>query len=145
MLDRYRDLTDGLLESPTLVREAIADTPASSEVLAVLRELRLREGVELARVQKVMRERTARLGSLETEVRQALNTAAAADDAETLIRDFGHDRGELVSLLINLTLIDWDRPVDDPERGEITLADEIEHHLDWDESMLERLQAAARA
>jgi hypothetical protein len=144
MLDRYRDLTDGLLESPTLVRQAVAEGSTSPEVLALLRELRFREAVQLSRVQTVMRERKARLGRIDTAMQQAAQAGQAEASADELITQFGVDRGELVSVLINLTLMDWDRPVDDPVRGEITLADEIEHHLDWDEDLLERLRAAAR-
>ena len=144
MLDSYRDLIDGLLETPTTVRELLGD-PVPDDLdagaTALLRELRVREGVELARVQKVMFERSSRLGSIETDVTQALNAAAADVPAATLVKEFGTDRGELVSLLINLTLSDWDRPVDDAQLGEITFAEEVERHLDWDEGILERLRA----
>ena len=42
-------------------------------------------------------------------------------------------RGDLVSLLINLSLKDWARPAIDETEGEETLADEIERHVEFDE------------
>lgn len=142
MLDSYRDLIDGLLETPTRVRDLMGQPvpdDLGSDSTELLRELRIRESVELARIQKVMWERQARLGSIDTEVRQALNNAAHDLSGETLVAEFGIDRGSLVSILINLTLNDWDRPVDDEVLGEITFAEEIERHLDWDEDLIKRL------
>jgi hypothetical protein len=43
-------------------------------------------------------------------------------------------RGDLVSLLINLSLKDWERSAIHPDRGEIVLADEIEAHVEFDEA-----------
>jgi hypothetical protein len=148
MLDSYRDLIDGLLETPTKVRALLGQPvpddlgPESTEML---RELRIREAVELARIQRVMWERQARLGSIETQVRQALNNTPHDVAGETLVSEFGIDRGSLVSILINLTLNDWDRPVDDEILGEITFAEEIENHLEWDEELLKRLDTLHRA
>jgi hypothetical protein len=144
MLDSYRDLIDGLLEMPTRVRDLLGEPvpdDLGADAVSLLRELRVREGVELARIQKVMWERASRLGAIDIEVQQALNNAPADASAERLVSEFGIDRGSLVSILINLTLSDWDRPVDDAELGEITFAEEIERHLDWDEGILERLAA----
>lgn len=143
MLDSYRDLIDGLLETPSKLRELLGE-PVGSElteqVLAVLREIRIRESVQLTRIQKVMFQRTSRLGGIETEVSQALNNSSKDTSGEQLVHDYGIDRGEVVALLINLTLSDWDRPVDDATLGEITFAEEIERHLDWDEATVERLR-----
>lgn len=142
MLDSYRDLIDGLLATPTSVR-ALAGQPVPEDLghdsMTLLRELRIREAVELARIQRVMWERQSRLGAIDIEVRQALNNAGDDLTGETLVSEFGIDRGTLVSILINLTLNDWDRPVDDAALGEITFAEEIERHLDWDEDVLKRL------
>jgi len=143
MLDSYRDLIDGLLETPTRLRELLGEPVSgdlSDEALAILREFRVREGVQLARIQKVMFQRNSRLKSIETEVSQAMNNADPDATGEQLLHDFGTDRGEVVSLLINLTLSDWDRPVDDETLGEITFAEEVERHLDWDEETVEKLR-----
>lgn len=43
-------------------------------------------------------------------------------------------RGDLVSLLINLSLKDWERTAIHPTRGELVLADESEEHVEFDEA-----------
>ena len=50
-------------------------------------------------------------------------------------------RGDLVSLLINLSLKDWERTAFHEVRGERTLAEEIEEHVDYDETQRGRLRA----
>jgi hypothetical protein len=145
MLDNYQDLIDGLTETPTTLRELLG-TPVpediSPEVRSLLAELCSREAVEVRRVQAVMRERRARLRPIayEPEMRAA---GAVEGTPEDLLARFNNERSELISLLVNLTLRDWDQSVDHEERGEITLADEIDDHLTWDEGMIEKFEAAA--
>jgi hypothetical protein len=147
MLDSYQDLIDGLIDTPTTLRDLLG-TPipddASPAVRALLAELCSREKVEVRRVQAVMRERQARLRPIgyEPELR-ALDRVEGTP--EELLARFNNERSELVSLLVNLTLRDWDRSVDHEEQGEITLADEIDDHLTWDEGMVEKFEAAAGA
>jgi hypothetical protein len=59
------------------------------------------------------------------------------EDFSTLLDDMEAARGDLVSLLINLSLKDWARSAVDEAEGEITLADEVEQHVEFDE--LQRL------
>jgi hypothetical protein len=68
--------------------------------------------------------------------------APVSTDGETLLREFDTARGELVSLLMNLTLRDWERTAIDAVRGEITIADEVERHVEFDEEHRGRLEAA---
>ena len=49
-------------------------------------------------------------------------------------------RGDLVSLLINLSLKDWTREAIDETEGEISLADEVERHVEFDERQRRRLR-----
>jgi hypothetical protein len=49
-------------------------------------------------------------------------------------------RGDLVSLLINLSLKDWARTAIDETEGEETLADEIERHVEFDETQRARFR-----
>ena len=49
-------------------------------------------------------------------------------------------RGDLGSLLINLSLKDWTRTAVDETGSEITLADEIERHVEFDELHRRALQ-----
>ena len=144
MLDSFQDLIEGLTQTPSSLRELLGspvpdDIPDS--VKAKLAELCTREKVEVRRLQAVMRERKARLRPIqyEPEMRQ-LEDAMASPEA--MLADFNNERSELISLLVNLTLRDWDQKVDHEEKGEITLADEIENHLIWDENMLEEFETA---
>lgn len=144
MLDDYQDLIDELTGTPTALRDLLG-TPVpddvSPEVLALLAELCSREAVEVRRVQAVMRERRAHLRPIgyEPEMRALQEVEGAPEE---LLTRFNHDRSELISLLVNLTLRDWDRAVDHEEQGEITLATEIDDHLTWDEAMVEKFEAA---
>ena len=147
MLDDYQDLIDELTGTPTALRDVLG-TPVpddiSPEVRALLAELCSREAVEVRRVQAVMRERKARLRPIgyEPEMRALQEVEGTPEE---LLTRFNHDRSELISLLVNLTLRDWDQAVDHEEKGEITLAAEIDDHLTWDEGMVEKFEAAAAA
>lgn len=144
MLDSFQDLIEGLTQTPSSLRELLGD-PVPDDipegVKAKLAELCTREKVEVRRVQAVMRERKARLRPIqyEPEMRQ-LDEAVTTPEA--MLTDFNNERSELIALLVNLTLRDWDQPVDHEEKGEISLADEIENHLIWDEDMLEEFETA---
>ena len=144
MLDAYRDLLDGLTEESTTLRELLGTpVPAdlSPELLALLKEIRGREAAVFRRAQSIMRKENVLLRQIEREPEVA-NAAASDESPEDLMVAFVHDRGELVSLLMNLTLKDWERPVNHDMLGETTLSDEIEEHLTWEEDVLERVRAA---
>ena len=142
MLDAYRDLIDGLTEESTTLREMLG-TPVpddiSAELLDTLKEIRGREAAMLRRSQQIMRKDNVNLREIENEpeVREALASTASGEE---LMEAFVHDRGELVSLLINLTLKDWERKVPHYRLGETTLSDEIETHLTWEEESLDRVK-----
>lgn len=145
MLDSYRDLIDGLTQTPTSLRDLLGDPVPDgigAEVRALLAELCTREAVQVRRVQAVMRERQARLRPIGYEPELAA-LDEASETPEAMLTRFNNERSELVSLLVNLTLKDWEQKIDHDEKGEITLADEIDDHLTWDEEMLERFQGAA--
>ncbi|HEV2127020.1 MAG TPA: hypothetical protein VGR22_00195 [Thermomicrobiales bacterium] len=144
MLDSFQDLIEGLTETPSELREILGnpvpdDVP--EDVKVMLAELGTRERVQVRRVQAVMRERMPRLRAIEYEPElRALDQHI--DTPEAMLTEYNNQRSELVSLLVNLTLRDWDQKVDHDQQGEITLADEIENHLAWDEEMLEKFRAA---
>jgi hypothetical protein len=68
--------------------------------------------------------------------------SASADDEDlsALLEEMEVARGDLVSLLINLSLKDWTRAAIDETEGEITLADEIERHVEFDERQRRQLR-----
>lgn len=147
MLDSYRDLIDGLTEESTTLRELLG-TPVSDdlapEAVSLLKVLRGREAAVLRRAQSVMRKQNVNLREIENEPEVA-NARDLEGSPEDLTANLIHDRGELVSLLMNLTLKDWERKVPHYARGETTLSDEIEDHLTWEEEMLERFQSVLKA
>jgi hypothetical protein len=55
-------------------------------------------------------------------------------DAQQILTEMETARGDLVSLLINLSLKDWERGAIHPTKGEIVLADEVEEHVEFDEA-----------
>ena len=150
MLESYRDLIDGLLATPSALRSLLGEpVPAdvSPAVVEILREIEARERATLRRARSVMRKDSISLRAIEREPElEALESAPDAptpEAAEALIMSFNDNRTELISLLVNLTLRDWERPVNHEILGETVLSEEIEDHLTWDEAIVDRLQAVA--
>ena len=139
MLDAYRDLIDDLLSTPTEIRaltDASGGSTTSPEVKRLVAELRNRDRAILERVQAMTREETPYLPALR------LGPPADDEDLTALLEQMEVARGDLVSLLINLSLKDWTRGAIDEAEGEITLADEIEHHVEFDEGQRSQLRAS---
>jgi hypothetical protein len=137
MLDAYRDLIDDLLNTPTEIRELIAASGGSStspEPTRLIAELRNRDRAILERMQSITREETPYLPALR------LSESVADEDLSTLLEEMEVARGDLVSLLINLSLKDWTRAAIDETGDEITLADEVERHVEFDERQRRRLR-----
>ncbi len=137
MLDAYRDLIDELLETPSVVRTLVAErdqlAPAAGGLIATLRD---RDQTVLDRLQAMLRQPDARLDAL------AEPPPSEATDVEALLDSLDTARGELVSLLMNLTLKDWERTATHAIDGEIALAEEVERHVEFDERRLEAIRAA---
>jgi hypothetical protein len=130
MLDAYRDLIDDLLGTPSDIRELVAasgESGSSPAVKVLIAEIRDRDRSILERVQKITREETPYLTALRSVIPNE------NEDLPALLDDMEVARGDLVSLLINLSLKDWTRQAVDEIVGEITLADEIEQHVEFDE------------
>lgn len=142
MLDAYRDLVDALTEEATTLRKMLGEPVPDDldpEAVALLQKVRGREAAVLRRSQAVMRRENINLREIENEPEVA-NAAERDESPEQLTEGLMHDRGELVSLLINLTLKDWERKVPHFVHGETTLSDEIEDHLTWEEESLDRFR-----
>ena len=136
MLDAYRDLIDDLLSTPSEIRELVEASGASDtspETKRLVAETRNRDRAILERVQAITREDTPYLPALR------IGEAADDEDLSALLAEMEVARGDLVSLLINLSLKDWTRGAIDETGGEITLADEIERHVEYDERQRRQL------
>src|SRR5919107_4348794 len=139
MLDAYRDLIDDLLSTPSEIRElvqapGVSDT--SPETKRLVAEIRNRDRAILDRVQAITREETPYLPALR------VSESPGEEDLSALLEEMERARGDLVSLLINLSLKDWTRGAIDETEGEITLADEIEQHVEFDERQRSQLRAS---
>lgn len=137
MLDAYRDLIDELLETPNAIRamlgaNGVEDVP--QEAKRLIAGLRDRDRIVLSRAQTMTRQEAPYLRALRVE------EPAADEPMPSLLQEMETARGDLVSLLINLSLKDWERPAIHETDGEITLADEIEQHVEFDEDLRRRLR-----
>ncbi len=142
MLDSYRDLIDGLLNTPKTLRAALGQPVPDNvpvETAAMLEELRVREAVNLRRMQSAMRQEPVMLLAMEDEPEIAALGSTPTMTPEEALDSFSHDRSELISILVNLTLKDWEREINHDRSGDTTIADEIEDHLTWDEEMAEKM------
>jgi hypothetical protein len=149
MLSSYQDLIEGLTETPGVLR-ALLGNPVPDDLdpakVALLAELRARERAQLGRVQRVIRDRQTYLRAIEREPEVVEATASdtnhPASSPDALLTAFNGDRSELIAVLMNLTLRDWERRVnhESHEAGEVTLSEEIDTHLTWDEEMLGRFR-----
>jgi hypothetical protein len=147
MLDDYQDLIDELLGTPQILREllATAGEGVPAAVLARIADLRDRDRVVTERLQRMTREATPHLKALPDAATLAGQRTAAPGDAEALIASFDTARGNLVSLLMNLTLRDWSRTATRDVGDVVTLADEVERHVEFDEEQVERVREALHA
>lgn len=137
MLDAYRDLIDELLDTPNVVRgivEARGQGDASPEAKRLVAEMRDRDRAVLSRVQSVTRQDMPYLRVLRSE------EPSTDEDVPQLLEAMETARGDLVSLLINLSLKDWERRAIHETGGEISLADEVEQHVEFDEDLRRRLR-----
>lgn len=141
MLDAYRDLIDELLHTPNQIRTAIGDADsASADTIRLVDELRVRDDLVLERLQRMRSETNVHL--------RAMPTTLASKDAgnpAAVMLGFDHARGELVSLLMNLTLKDWERVATHEITGEISISDEVEEHVEFDEIHRELILTASKA
>lgn len=128
MLDAYRDLIDELLSTPTEIRGLIQHTSdPSPEAVRLIAELRDHDLAVLARTQRMTREDAPYLAADQ-------DLPHDAGSATEILAEMEAARGDLVSLLINLSLKDWERTAIHPTRGELVLAQEIEEHVEFDEA-----------
>ena len=139
MLDSYQDLIDELLGTPTILRQGLdkrsgAVPPEAARLIAALRD---RDLAVLERLQTMLRQRDPVLRPLPEE-----RVRSEDPDPEAALAGFSTARGEVISLLMNLTLRDWERTAIDASGGKIMLDEEVERHVEFDEEHVERFKTA---
>lgn len=135
MLDSYQDLIDELLETPKVVREVVA-AGAAAEALGLVAELRDRDAVVLERLQRMIRQPFPHLKALP----ERPEPGEPATDADALLASFSTGRGELVSFLMNLNLKDWGKTATHDTLDQVSVADEVESHVEFDEDHVARIR-----
>ena len=141
MLDAYRDLIDELLETPTAIRDAIAenrDYAIADKIAIQVASVRDSDLLALERARTMMQRQDAVLDDsapVSGESGQTLDQALAEMEVA---------RGDLVSLLINLSLKDWEKTAILRSGGEVTLSDLIEDHVEFDEGVRARVRQIVR-
>ena len=136
MLDAYQDLIDELLGTPTEIRQLVAeagDAAVPPDAVRLIAALRDRDRAVLERAQAITRQQEPYLRSIRL-------TARPDEELGRVLEEMEQARGDLVSILINLSLKDWERPAIDETEGEETLADEIERHVEFDEDQRARIR-----
>lgn len=136
MLDNYQDLIDELLGTPSIIRTMIAT--GGDEALRLVAAMRARDRIVLERVQRIKEKIDPHLKPLPA-LDQLLTGEIAESDRDELLATFETARGDLISLLMNLTLREWERTATTDDAGVITLADEVETHVEFDEAQRARL------
>ena len=141
MLDAFRELIDELLSAPAALRSAGLGTTEDSEARANLALITERDAALLDRIQNSIRTDTPVVKAPPESPSPEFLAGSAAE----MLDRFDTGRGELVSLLMNLTLKDWERLAIDWNGRELSVADDVEHHVEFDEQVQEKLTQPAGA
>ncbi len=145
MLDSYQDLIDELIGTPTALREGLdgwaGPGPVPEAAARLIAALRDRDLAVLERLQTMLRQRDPVLKALPEGER----ARSEATDPEAALVGFNGARGEVISLLMNLTLRDWERTAIDAGGKKIAMDEEVERHVEFDEEHVARFRAALTA
>lgn len=135
MLDTYRELLDLLVQTPTKLKaaaEAAGDPPEGEWTAAqVVAHMATAERLWLGRLNQLVNERDPLLKRPDDEYVRQQDALMQQSLAENLSA-FNAARGESVSILMGLSLIDWDKSGTHATRGTITIADVVEDMIDHD-------------
>lgn len=134
MLDDFQDLIEELLGTPSLVRIALAGEPGDTAVRLVA-ALTKRDLTETERFHRYLRQTEPHMRGLPDAAAVIANPPETAATPQDAMASFDSARGDLVSLLMNMTLRDWERTATHDEGGFVSMAEEVERHVEFDEAM----------
>jgi hypothetical protein len=137
VLDAFRELIDELISAPQMLKDAGLESTNDPAVLAPVALVSVRDLALIERIQATIRQDTPLL-------KAPPDISSHGTTAET-VAEFDRARGELVSLLMNLTLKDWERTAIDWNGREISVADDVESHVEFDEDQIEAIVSALQA
>jgi hypothetical protein len=138
MLDAFRELIDELLSAPAALRNAGIGSTDDAAALSSLALITERDAALLDRIHRTIQTNTPVLKAPP----DAPSTASMEGGSAEMLDRFDTGRGELVSLLMNLTLKDWERVAIDWHGQELSVADDVEAHVDFDEQVQHELMHA---
>ena len=143
-LDSYRELLDLLVATPTKLKDAAtaAGDPPSGEWSAAqtLAHMAAAERLWLGRLNGIINQPDALLKQPGDEYKEYQDRLMAGSVDDNLA-EFNTARGEVVSLLMGLSLRDWEKTGTHERRGEITIADVVEDMVDHDAEHLGQIEA----
>ena len=141
MLDDFQDLIEELLGTPAAMRVALAGDPSGNAVRLVA-ALTRRDVTELERFHRYLRQTEPHMRALPDAAAVIADLPETAATPAEALAQFDTARGDLVSLLMNMTLRDWERQATHDEGGFLSLAEEVERHVEFDEAMRAAIAAA---
>ncbi len=145
MLDSYRELLDIVVQGPTQLRAAAdaAGEPPEGEwnAVQVLAHMAAVEHLWLERLNLLLREKEPRIRSGASEKTRQVQEEFMGGSVDGNLEAFNTTRGEIVSLLMGLSLRDWERSGTHDISGEISIADVVESIVDHDAEHIAQLQA----
>lgn len=145
MLDAYRELLDLIVRTPMRLREvaeAAGDAPEGEwNAAQVVAHMATAERLWLDRLNHIMQGREALLRPGPSAELRAFQEQLMGGTLADNLAAFNAIRGETVSLLMGLSLRDWERSATHETRGEISVADTVEAIVDHDAEHLQQLEA----
>lgn len=146
MLDVYRELMDLLARAPGQLREvaAAAGEPPAGEWGAgeISAHMAAGEFFYLERLNQLLNQDNPYLHSF-VPAADARMQELLAQDLAANVAEYGNLRGETVSLLMGMTLVDWQRTGMHPTLGEISIEEVVEEMIDHDADHFAQLRELA--
>lgn len=151
MLDTYHELIDELSGTPSrlqaLSSEATGTAPRSNEVWGVpeiIAHMVDIERVYRGRITEVLHQDSAYLKAADPDALAREHDYASREMAESL-KEFGMERSETISLLLNLALKDWEKTGIHYKHGEVSVEDLVERLIDHDNGHMEQIETVLAA
>ncbi len=144
MTDAYHELLDDLSHTTTRIQEMTEKYGDSVPVGSaedwgppqIVTHLIDTEKLYRGRIQKMLKEETPYLKSYEPEV----GPEGIAQKLRPELEAFATERGETISLLMNLPLKGWERTGIHEEHGEIAIEDIVETMINHDNNHLKQME-----
>jgi hypothetical protein len=112
---------------------ALANEPEKATRL--IAALTKRDLTETERFHRFLRQSEPHMRALPPAQTVIANPPETELSAEEAAAQFDTARGDLVSLLMNMTLRDWERTATHDAGGFLSMAEEVERHVEFDEAM----------